>query len=86
MPLNIKNPEAHDLARELADLAGSSITQAVTDALREAVGRARHAHAHAVNSVVEELDAIGVHCASLSVLDKRQAEEIMGYDETGLPA
>jgi len=82
VPLNIKNPEAHDLARELADLTGSSVTRAVTDALRDAVGRARHAHG--VRSV-DELDAIGLHCASLPVLDKRQAEEIMGYDDTGLP-
>lgn len=32
--LNIKSPEAHRLARELADIEGTTLTQAVTDALR----------------------------------------------------
>lgn len=34
MSLNIKNPEAHRLATELARVTGKSLTQAVTDALR----------------------------------------------------
>jgi antitoxin VapB len=34
---------------------------------------------------VTELDAIALHCASLPVLDSRPAEEILGYDELGLP-
>ncbi|HEV2149211.1 MAG TPA: type II toxin-antitoxin system VapB family antitoxin [Longimicrobiaceae bacterium] len=35
MALNIKNPEAERLARELARATGENITQAVTQALRE---------------------------------------------------
>lgn len=35
MALNIKNPETHRLARELARRTGESVTQAVTVALRE---------------------------------------------------
>lgn len=35
--LNIKNPEAHRLARELADLEGTTLTEAVTHALQAAV-------------------------------------------------
>lgn len=34
MALNIKNPEAHALANELAELTGMSITAAVIEALR----------------------------------------------------
>jgi|CXWL01.1.fsa_nt_gi antitoxin VapB len=33
--LNIKNPETHKLAAELARLTGASMTEAVTEALRE---------------------------------------------------
>jgi len=35
MSLNIKNPEAHKLAAELAQRTGVSMTEAVTEALRE---------------------------------------------------
>ena len=41
MSLNIKDPEAHKLARELADETGETMTQAVTDALRESLGHVR---------------------------------------------
>ena len=33
----------------------------------------------------DELEEIAEHCASLPVLDSRRAEEILGYDEAGLP-
>lgn len=39
MGLNIKNPEAHKLATELAELTGESLTDAVTIALRERLQR-----------------------------------------------
>lgn len=37
MGMNIKNDEAHALARELADLENTTVTDAVTRALREAL-------------------------------------------------
>ena len=37
------------------------------------------------NSVVEELLAIGAHCAALRDIDTRSADEIIGYDQYGLP-
>jgi hypothetical protein len=39
MALHIKSEEAHRLARRLAELTNRSMTQAVTEALREAVAR-----------------------------------------------
>ncbi|MGH8997007.1 MAG: type II toxin-antitoxin system VapB family antitoxin [Acidimicrobiales bacterium] len=33
-----------------------------------------------------ELDAIALRCAALPLLDDRPEEEILGYDEHGLPA
>lgn len=41
MSLNIKNPEAHRLATELSKLTGETLTDAVTQALREKVERLR---------------------------------------------
>lgn len=32
-----------------------------------------------------ELDEIARHCASLPVVDNREPEDILGYDEHGLP-
>ena len=41
MQLNIKTPEAHALARQLAKLTGESVSQAVTQAIRERLERER---------------------------------------------
>lgn len=84
MALSIKNPEADRLARELATRTGESLTDAVVIALRERLaretGRAR------VVPLREELAAIRQRCASLPVLDSRTPDEILGYDEHGLPS
>lgn len=39
MSLNIKNEEAAELTRELAEMTGETVTAAVTEALREQLGR-----------------------------------------------
>jgi antitoxin VapB len=41
MPLNIKDPEAHKLARALQRETGETMTHAVTEALRERLERIR---------------------------------------------
>ena len=41
MTLNIKNPETTRLIRELAQATGESLTQALTTAVRERLGRVR---------------------------------------------
>jgi len=35
--------------------------------------------------LADELDAISHHCASLPILDGRTEDEILGYDDQGLP-
>jgi antitoxin VapB len=84
MPLSIKDPEADQLARHLAQRTGETITQAVITALRERLAREKRKD-EAVESLVEEIMDIGRHCASLPLLDARSADEIIGYDEHGLP-
>ena len=41
MPLNIKDPEAHKLAKALQRETGETMTHAVTEALRERLDRVR---------------------------------------------
>ncbi|MDJ0863239.1 MAG: type II toxin-antitoxin system VapB family antitoxin [Gammaproteobacteria bacterium] len=84
MALNIRNPETERLAATLAKLTGESKTQAVTQALRDRLERVRRRRAG--RRLADELDEIARHCASLPVLDDRSPDEILGYDNRGLPA
>jgi antitoxin VapB len=61
MRLNVKNEEAHRLARELATLTGENISCAVTEALRERLERVKGAQNA---SLSEHLLAIGKDCAA----------------------
>jgi antitoxin VapB len=81
--LNIKNPEADRLARELAAVTGETLTEAVTRALQERLERTsgrRHAR-----SLRAEIERIQERVSRLEVLDRRTPDEILGYDENGLP-
>ena len=64
----------------MARLTGESKTEAVQDRLNRS--RRERAGRH----LADELDEIALRCACLPVLDDRTAEDILGYDERGLPA
>jgi antitoxin VapB len=83
MALSIKHPEADRLARELAAETGESITDAVIVALRERVERQRGRRAR--RHVREDIARIQARYGRLPLLDSRTAEEILGYDDHGLP-
>ena len=85
MPLSIKSPEADRLARQLAKTTGESITVAVTVAMRERLAREERKRENK-EALLADIRAIVDHFASLPVLDTRSADEILGYDENGLPA
>ena len=85
MPLSIKSPEADRLARELAATTGETITEAVIVAMREKLAREERKRNN-LDALLEEVRAISHHCASLPVLDSRTEDEIMGWDENGLPS
>lgn len=82
--LNIKNDEAHRLARELAAQRGSSLTEAVTTALSESLRAARDPAA-GYAALLAEVRQVQELVAALPDLDVRDADEIIGYDERGLP-
>lgn len=82
MALSIKHPEADRLARQLAHATGETLTEAVTNALRERLVRQTGRDPSAVLAAV---DRIAAEVAALPVLDNRTPDEIIGYDEYGLP-
>ncbi len=83
MALNIRNPEAEQLAAEVARLTGESKTAAVVIALRERLMRVQRRRGRP--RLADELSEIARECASLPVLDGRESDEILGYDEHGVP-
>ena len=83
MALNIRNLEAEQLAAELSRQTGETKTEAVIKALRDRLARVRRERSK--RPLIKELTEIAEHCASLPVLDNRSAEEILGYDQLGLP-
>jgi antitoxin VapB len=85
MPLSIKMPEADRLARRLAEATGETISLAVLLAIRERLERVERKREEK-QALIADLMAIAHHCASLPVLDTRTEDEIMGWDENGLPS
>ena len=83
MALNIRNAEAERLAAEVSRLTGETKTEAVSRALKDRLDRLRREKSR--RRLADELDAIAQHCAQLPVRDSRTADEILGYDERGLP-
>jgi antitoxin VapB len=83
MALNIRNAQAEKLAAEVARLAGETKTQAVTVALRERLARLQRRRGG--RRLADELDEVALHCSRLPVIDARRADDILGYDEHGLP-
>ena len=84
MSINIKNQETCDLASELAQLTGDTMTGAITVALRERLERERSERS--AEARVQRLLAIGERCANM-MGDGPSAVEHGDflYDERGLP-
>lgn len=88
MGMNIKDPQAHKMARELATLTGKSLTDAVKMALQQALDQVKASQQTSPQPrpLVERLNEIALRCAALPNYDDRSADEILGYDEHGLPS
>ena len=83
MALSIKSEEADRLARRLAATTGESLTEAVLVALRERL--AREERRREADTIGARLERLAAEIAELPVLDARTPDEIIGYDEHGLP-
>lgn len=84
MSLNIKNPATVALADELARRLGVGKTAAIHEALRERLHRLGH-DAGGAERLAEDLRAIRARVARLPERESRSDEDIVGYDDDGLP-
>ena len=83
MSLNIKNEETYRLVRELAELTGESMTEAVTVAVRERLDRARRTNG---TSLIDKLREIADDAAPRFKEPYRSIPHgDLLYDEHGLP-
>ena len=83
--LNIKDPEAHTLASQVAEVTGESLTKAVTEALRERLALLSASVNPDRARLVARVLEIGRRAASRPILDTRSPDDILGYDEHGIP-
>ena len=82
VPLNIKDAETDRLARELARETGETITDATRTAIQERLARVRTRRrpppSRAISAIIER-------GRERALIDPREPDEIIGYDEHGLP-
>lgn len=83
MALNIKNDDAHRMARELAESRGTNLTEAVTSALEAALDAT--VETSEPELLLAEVAEIQRFVADLPDRDTRHPDEILGYDDAGLP-
>ncbi|MDQ3689493.1 MAG: type II toxin-antitoxin system VapB family antitoxin [Chloroflexota bacterium] len=83
MGMNIKNPEAHRLAQQLAALTGETLTRAVTESVRERLARLQSQER---GNLADRLLAIGEDCARRLPEPHRSADHAdLLYGDDGLP-
>lgn len=83
MPLSIKNEETERLARQVAQQAGESLTEAIQVSLKERLQRLQTIQrAKVIKSQIEDILR---HLDELPTIDTRMDDEILGYDANGLP-
>jgi len=83
MPLSIKNPRAEQLAREVAALSKENLTQVIIHSLEERLERLQGRRTSI--DIAEEIMKISRRCSSLPDQDTRTADEILGYNQIGIP-
>jgi antitoxin VapB len=85
MGLNIKNAEAEHLARELAEVTGETITEAVTIAVRDRLEHVRD-RSSTVARRAASLRAIAADASGRWLEEQRTGDLARFlYDERGLP-
>ena len=83
MPISIKNDETEKLTRQLAELTGETITVAIRIAVAERYDRGKRSKGGP--SLRDEFEWIALRCARLPVISDMTDDEILGYDEFGIP-
>ena len=83
MAISIKSIETEHLAREIAAKTGESLTGAIQKALEERLERLKNSRR--IQPLAMQLDDILQRVDEMPDLDSRTPDEIIGYDENGLP-
>jgi antitoxin VapB len=83
--LNIRDPEVHRLARAVADATGETMTEAVKTALQDRLRRVGQVGEEERRSRIGAMREFARKFQEAPVLDPRTPDEILGYDENGLP-
>jgi len=83
MGISIKSIEVERLARQIASKTGESLTGAIKTSLEERLERLKKQHSS--DLLLDQLREILRRVDALPVLDPRTPDEIVGYDEGGLP-
>ena len=84
VPISIKNDQTECLARQLAELTGESLTETIRVSLAERYDRVHRALSRRM--LGDELNAIAVRCAKRPLVSALTDDEILGYDESGVPS
>ena len=85
MPLNIKDDDTHEFGKKTRE-PDRRIHGQGRQARHTGKAWRRWRRCRAGPRLADELDRIALYCAKLPRRDKRSSEEIIGYDESGLPA
>ena len=86
MPLIIDDPDLDRLAQELADATGVSVKEAVRDAVRAKLELCTEPKPSKKKKIDwEAIREIQQAFREAPVLDDRTPDEIIGYDDNGLP-
>jgi len=83
MTLSIKNSETERLARQVARETGESLTEAIEKALQERLQRLEQRPQGRI--MTEKLEDILRRVDALPTVDTRPEDEILGYDNQGVP-
>ena len=83
MALSIKSIETEHLAREIAARTGESLTGAIQKALEERLERLNSNRRS--QTLAAQIDDILKRVDEMPDLDTRTPDEIIGYDDDGLP-
>ena len=83
MALSIRNPKVEHLARVVARRTGENMTDAIARSLEERLARMQGSKQRAAK--LRAIRRIVASVKRLPTLDGRTPEEILGYDEHGLP-
>jgi antitoxin VapB len=86
MALSIRDPETDRLARELSRRTGETMTQAIRTALAERLARLDRSREAEIERRRRAIDEIVARSRALPILDTRSEDEILGYDEHGIPS